>query len=211
VPRGPIAQVAWRVSPLSFGRTCQSKPTTASSPSAVRVSAGPGLHWRSPACKRRPTFSTSPTARQVIDRASKTTARPATPTTSPSKKSSQPGQPHRPSWHSWRAASTCGARSPASWTWVQTASPSWLRLLRASASRVCPDSFTSFLARRGGRQRPYGPPSRSEHVPPGVNLAPTEANTSWTPCLSHELQESAKSPHERENLRQLHDLHTPMP
>src|SRR5450759_372913 len=52
---------------------------------------------------------------------SRTTARPATPTTSPSKKSSRPRQPHRPSWHSWHSwldASTCRARSPASWTWV---------------------------------------------------------------------------------------------
>jgi len=82
VLRGPIAQVAWRVSPLSVGRTCHSKPTTASPPSSVRVSAGPGLHRRSPAFKPRPTFSTSPTARQVIDLASRTTARPAKPTTS---------------------------------------------------------------------------------------------------------------------------------
>ena len=51
---------------------------------------------------------------------SKTTARPATPTTSPSKKQSAktaaPSSFH--SWHSYLDASTCGARSPASWTWV---------------------------------------------------------------------------------------------
>ena len=35
-----------------------------------------------------------------------------------SRKSSRPRQPHRPSWHSWRDASTCGARYPASLTWV---------------------------------------------------------------------------------------------
>ena len=42
MPRGPFAQVACRVSPLSFGHTCQSKPLTDSFvPSTVRVSAGP--------------------------------------------------------------------------------------------------------------------------------------------------------------------------
>jgi len=41
---------------------------------------------------------------------------------------SEDGTPHRPSWHSWRDASTCGARSPASLSWIKTASPSWLRL-----------------------------------------------------------------------------------
>ena len=117
MPRGPIAQ-AWRVSPLSFGGTLPVQAHDSFVPLGGEGQRRPGPPLEVACLQTTTNFldpTNSPTGHRPCIENNRQTSQTDNFT---SKKSSRPRQPHRPSWHSWRDASTCVARSPASWTWV---------------------------------------------------------------------------------------------